>query len=102
MSATGKATSLRILSFARPHMRAFHLSWFAFFLCFFGWFGIAAELEAEMEHVVGTYRCEWRAAIEDERIRRRFATFVNSDEEDDTLLYVRERGQRRPAYASER
>lgn len=22
-------------------MRAFHLSWFAFFLCFFGWFGIA-------------------------------------------------------------
>ena len=22
-------------------MRAFHMSWFAFFLCFFGWFGIA-------------------------------------------------------------
>ena len=22
-------------------MRAFHLTWFAFFLCFFGWFGIA-------------------------------------------------------------
>ncbi len=22
-------------------MRAFHMSWFAFFLCFFAWFGIA-------------------------------------------------------------
>lgn len=25
----------------RSRMRAFHLSWFAFFLAFFGWFGIA-------------------------------------------------------------
>ncbi len=24
-----------------PQMRAFHMSWFAFFLCFFAWFGIA-------------------------------------------------------------
>ncbi|MEZ4267502.1 MAG: MFS transporter [Myxococcota bacterium] len=27
-------------------MRAFHLSWFAFFLCFFGWFGIAPLMAA--------------------------------------------------------
>ena len=25
----------------QPQMRAFHMSWFAFFLCFFAWFGIA-------------------------------------------------------------
>lgn len=36
-----KATSIRLLDFKSPQMRAFHLSWFAFFLCFFGWFGIA-------------------------------------------------------------
>lgn len=36
-----KATSIRLLDFRTPSMRAFHLSWLAFFLCFFGWFGIA-------------------------------------------------------------
>ncbi len=25
----------------KPQIRAFHMSWFAFFLCFFAWFGIA-------------------------------------------------------------
>ncbi len=38
---THKATSIRLFSFARPHMRVFHMSWMAFFLAFFGWFGIA-------------------------------------------------------------
>ncbi len=36
-----KATSIKLLDFKTPQMRAFHLSWVAFFLCFFGWFGIA-------------------------------------------------------------
>jgi len=36
-----KATRINLFSFARPHMRAFHMTWFAFFLAFFGWFGIA-------------------------------------------------------------
>lgn len=35
-----KATSIRLLDFQTPPMRAFHLSWLAFFLCFFAWFGI--------------------------------------------------------------
>ena len=38
---THKAASIDLFSVARPHMRAFHMSWFAFFLAFFGWFGIA-------------------------------------------------------------
>ncbi|HLW20717.1 MAG TPA: MFS transporter, partial [Cyclobacteriaceae bacterium] len=36
-----KATSIDLLDFKTPQMRAFHLSWLSFFLCFFGWFGIA-------------------------------------------------------------
>jgi len=38
---SNKATSINLFSLKAPHMRTFHLSWFAFFLCFFGWFGIA-------------------------------------------------------------
>jgi NNP family nitrate/nitrite transporter-like MFS transporter len=40
-AATMKATRIQLFSFRPPHMRAFHMSWFAFFLCFFAWFGIA-------------------------------------------------------------
>lgn len=36
-----KASRINWFSFARPHMRAFHVTWFAFFVAFFGWFGIA-------------------------------------------------------------
>lgn len=36
-----KASKISLLSFKGPHMRTFHLTWMAFFLCFFGWFGIA-------------------------------------------------------------
>jgi NNP family nitrate/nitrite transporter-like MFS transporter len=37
----GRATRIRLLSFSTTPMRAFHLSWFAFFLSFVAWFGIA-------------------------------------------------------------
>ena len=30
----GKATRIRLFSLAAPQMRTFHLTWFAFFLCF--------------------------------------------------------------------
>ena len=39
--ADGKATRIRPLDFRSAPMRAFHLSWFAFFLSFLAWFGIA-------------------------------------------------------------
>ncbi|MYC29420.1 MAG: MFS transporter [Chloroflexi bacterium] len=39
--STEKATRINLFSLSRPHMRTFHLTWFAFFLAFFGWFGIA-------------------------------------------------------------
>jgi NNP family nitrate/nitrite transporter-like MFS transporter len=36
-----KATRINLLDFSSPPMRTFHVTWFAFFSCFFGWFGIA-------------------------------------------------------------
>lgn len=41
MNHRDKATAIRLLDFRSVPMRAFHMAWFAFFLCFFGWFGIA-------------------------------------------------------------
>ena len=41
MEVRNKATSIDLFSLKTPQMRAFHMSWFAFFLCFFSWFGIA-------------------------------------------------------------
>lgn len=36
-----KATRIDLFSFKTPAMRAFHVTWVAFFLCFFAWFGVA-------------------------------------------------------------
>jgi len=44
MDLPGKATRIKLQDMKSPPMRAFHMSWFAFFLCFFGWFGIAPLL----------------------------------------------------------
>jgi MFS transporter, NNP family, nitrate/nitrite transporter len=41
MEADGKAKRIELLNFSTPPMRAFHMTWIAFFLCFFAWFGIA-------------------------------------------------------------
>jgi NNP family nitrate/nitrite transporter-like MFS transporter len=45
MSNPTKATRINLLNFSTPQMRAFHMSWFAFFLCFFAWFGIAPMMK---------------------------------------------------------
>ena len=36
-----KATRLKLFSLSTPQMRAFHLTWMAFFVCFFAWFACA-------------------------------------------------------------
>lgn len=36
-----KATRIQLTDFRTPPMRAFHVTWVSFFLCFFAWFGIA-------------------------------------------------------------
>ena len=64
--------------------------------------GIAMELEEEMQHLVDTYECEWKKAINDPATLRRFRTFVNSEGGDNNVVFVEERGQIRPATENER
>lgn len=64
--------------------------------------GLNAELEAQMQHVVDTYQCEWKTAVTDPAVRQRFRTFVNSDQPDERIVFVNERGQIRPARSEER
>jgi nitrite reductase (NADH) large subunit len=64
--------------------------------------GIGAELEADMQAVVDTYSCEWKNAVEDPEVRKRFRHFVNSPAQDDNVVFMPERGQVRPATIEER
>ena len=64
--------------------------------------GLAADLEADMQHVVDTYACEWKAAVNDPATRQRFRHFVNSGEADANIVFMPERGQIRPATIDER
>src|SRR6266700_353118 len=41
MNPSAKATRIQLLDIHSPQMRAFHMTWIAFFLCFFAWFGVA-------------------------------------------------------------
>ena len=63
---------------------------------------LADELEREMQHVVDTYECEWKKAVEDPETRKRFRHFVNSEHADQNVMFVEARGQIRPATVQER
>jgi NNP family nitrate/nitrite transporter-like MFS transporter len=51
MTIHNSATRLRLLDFTSTPMRAFHMTWLAFFLCFFGWFGIAPLMPVVREEL---------------------------------------------------
>jgi nitrite reductase (NADH) large subunit len=59
--------------------------------------GIAAELERQMQAHVDSYRCEWKAVVDDPEKRRFFRQFANTDEVEPGIEFVTERGQARPA-----
>ena len=44
-----QATRIDLFDFSSPQMRAFHMSWFAFFIAFVGWFGVAPLMVAVRE-----------------------------------------------------
>ncbi|NUM52260.1 MAG: MFS transporter [Candidatus Hydrogenedentes bacterium] len=54
MDSQYKATSIDLFSFNTAPMRAFHMTWFAFFLCFFAWFGIAPLMSVVREELALT------------------------------------------------
>jgi nitrite reductase (NADH) large subunit len=64
--------------------------------------GIAKELEAQMALIVDTYTCEWKGTLDDPEKMKRFRPFVNSDTADTSIVFVKERGQIRPADPQER
>jgi nitrite reductase (NADH) large subunit len=64
--------------------------------------GIGAELESDMRGLVASYECEWKKAITDPEIAKRFRHFVNSERPDDNVVFVTERGQIRPVRPAER
>ncbi len=59
--------------------------------------GIAAELERQMQALVDSYQCEWKAVVDDPEKRRFFRQFANTDEVTPGIEFVSERGQKRPA-----
>jgi len=64
--------------------------------------GLCEELENQMRHVIDTYQCEWKSTIKDETKLKRFRHFINSDKPDDNVVFIDERGQKRPANEDER
>ncbi|MFW8591902.1 nitrite reductase large subunit NirB [Glaciecola sp. 2405UD65-10] len=64
--------------------------------------GICAKLEDNMSHLVDTYQCEWKTALETPEHKRRFVQFVNSKANDENVQFVQERNQIRPATEAEK
>lgn len=64
--------------------------------------GICYDLEQQMQQVLDNYQCEWRTTLENPEQLKRFRHFVNSDQGDDNILFVEERGQIRPADPNEK
>jgi nitrite reductase (NADH) large subunit len=65
--------------------------------------GICADLDAAMAAHVENYRDEWAATLADPEKLSQFVSFVNSpDSGDPDLVYMEERGQKRPATADEK
>ncbi|MFL5340964.1 MAG: nitrite reductase large subunit NirB [Gemmataceae bacterium] len=59
--------------------------------------GICDELERQMQYVVDTYQCEWKEVVNDPEKRRLWKQFVNTDETEPTIEFVKEREQKQPA-----
>lgn len=60
--------------------------------------GIAEELEKDIQSLIDAYRCEWKEAVENPEIRKRFNHFVNAPaEKDPTVQFEALREQKKAA-----
>lgn len=56
---------------------------------------MALEWETEMQHLVNNYQCEWKTAVNDPQLRKRFVHFANAPQEKDHNVQFRTvRGQK--------
>ena len=61
--------------------------------------GICAQLETQMQDLIGTYFCEWTETLRDPERRKLFSNqFANTPDTSEGIEMVQERGQTRPAY----
>lgn len=59
--------------------------------------GICEQLEAELQHLVDTYQCEWKSVVDNPALQAKFRHFANSEQADSSVELVDERGSRRPS-----
>ena len=59
--------------------------------------GICEQLEVNMQKWVDSYRCEWAQVVRDPERRAWFRHYAGSREADESLEFVKQRGQKRPA-----
>ena len=64
--------------------------------------GINKQLESDMADAIASYQCEWTATLSDQAQLQHFTHFINSDRQDDNVLFTPERGQKRPAFFDEK
>jgi len=60
--------------------------------------GICADLEQQMEQLVGSFFCEWTEVLKSPERMKQFSQFANTDEAVQTVEEVQERDQHRPTY----
>ena len=94
MEVKNKATRIQLFSLRTPQMRAFHMSWFAFFLCFFSWFGIAPlmaivrdEMDLTTAQVGNTIIASVAITILAQEIVVDFASYPTQAIEENSHLY---------------
>ncbi len=57
---------------------------------------LSAEFEQQMQHIVDSYQCEWKATLQDPEASARFKPFVNSEAKDTSIQMHMLRGQTSP------
>ncbi|ORX96947.1 hypothetical protein K493DRAFT_370402 [Basidiobolus meristosporus CBS 931.73] len=60
--------------------------------------GICADLDKQMQYLIGTYQCEWRTVVKNPELKKQFEEFVNTKESSGPLIeMIEQRGAKRPA-----
>jgi nitrite reductase (NAD(P)H) len=58
--------------------------------------GICADLEKQMEELVGSYFCEWTETLKRPELQKHFKQFGNTDDQIEGVEIIKEREQERP------